>query len=316
MRRSAIAFLFILAAAQAFAQVDQGLLNLVPPGTRILAGIQVTQGKVSPFGQYLLSQAQKQDPNFQKLMDETGFDPRRDLQQVLFATSAPHGTSGAHSRPLILARGVFDPQRVKAAVTAKGGQVETFQGIDILSGKQGESGGIAFLDGTLAVVGDRTVLNTLIQNRNVPTTLDPQLEKRMETVSAGNEAWFASVVPGSDIPANSDLNLNGQQINGAVLQAVLESSGSVHFATDALNINFDALTRSDKDAQSLSDVIRFLAGIAQTQAENQAQLALLLPSLNAMQLTTDGSATHVALSIPEKTAEQLLAQSPIAPHKQ
>jgi hypothetical protein len=310
MRRSAVAFLVIfIAGAQAFAQVDQGLLNLVPPGTRILAGIQVDQGKISPFGQYLLLQAQKQDPHFQKMLDETGFDPRRDLQQVLFATSAQHGTAGTHPRPLVLARGVFDPPRVKAAMTAKGGQVETFQGIDILSGKQGENGGIAFLDGTLAVLGDRTALHALIQNRNVPTTLDPQLEKRMQAVSAGNEAWFASVVPGTDLPAKTDLNVNGQIMNGAVLQAVLASSGGVHFASDALNINFDALTRSDKDAQSLSDVIRFLTGMAQTQAENQAQLALLLPSLNAMQLTTDGSATHVALTIPEKTAEQLLAQS-------
>jgi hypothetical protein len=90
----------------------------------------------------------------------------------------------------------------------------------------------------------------------------------------------------------------------------------VHCASDALNINFDALTRSDKDAQSLSDVIRFLASMAQTQAQDQAQLALLAPSLNAMQLTTDGSAAHLSLSIPEKTAEQLLAQSPSAKHTQ
>ncbi|MGA8598860.1 MAG: hypothetical protein WB676_29425 [Bryobacteraceae bacterium] len=315
MRCSAVVLAATLGAGlQAFAQVDQGLLNLVPAGTRILAGIQVTQGKVSPFGQYLLQQAQKQDPQFQKLLDDTGFDPRSDLQEVLFAANG--GSAGTHSRPLIIARGSFDPQRVKAAVTAKGGQVETFQGVDILSGKQGDNGGVAFLDATLAVLGSRTVLHTLIQNRDTPTTLDPELAKRMEAVSSGNEAWFASIVPGTDIPAKADLNLNGQQINGAVLQGVLESSGGVHFASDALNINFDAVTRSDKDAQSLSDVIRFLAGMAQTQAQDQAQLALLAPSLNAMQLTTDGAATHVSLSIPEKTAEQLLAQSSNAKHGQ
>jgi hypothetical protein len=313
MRRLAVAFLFILAAgALAFAQVDQGLLNLVPPGARILAGIQVEQGKVSPFGQYLLIQAQNRDAHFQELLDETGFDPRRDLQQVLFAG----GAAGPDSRPLILARGVFDPQRVKTAVAAKGGQVETFQGIDILSGKQGENGGIAFLDSTLAILGERTALHTVIQNRNVPTTLNSQLQKLMEAVSTANEAWFASIVPGTDIPAKANLKLDGQQVNGAVLQAVLESSGGVHCASDALNINFDALTRSDKDAQSLSDVIRFFASMAQTQAQDQAQLALLAPSLNAMQLTTNGSAAHLSLSIPEKTAEQLLAQSPSAKHMQ
>jgi hypothetical protein len=313
MRRLAVAFFVLFSAgALAFAQVDQGLLNLVPTSTRILAGIQVDQGKISPFGQYLLLRAQKENPHFQKLLDDTGFDPRRDVQQVLFAG----GAAGPHDQPLILVRGVFDPQRIKAAVTAKGGHVETFQGVDILSGGHADNGCVAFLDGTLAVLGDPAAVHTVIQNRNVPTTLNSQLEKRMEMVSTGNEAWFASIVPGSDIPAKSNLNLNGQQVNGALLQSVLESSGGVHFASDALNINFDALTRSDKDAQSLLDVVRFFASMAQTQAQDQAQVALLAPSLNAMQLTTDGSAAHVSLSVPEKTVEQLIAQSSSAKHTQ
>jgi hypothetical protein len=216
---------------------------------------------------------------------------------------------------LVLARGVFDPKRVEAAVVAKGGQVEAYQGLDIISGKAGNNGGVVFLDRTLALLGDRATLRTVIQNRNVPTTLDANLESRMNAASTSNEAWFASVVPGSDLPARAHLDAGGQNVNGAVLRSVLQSSGGVHFAADALNISFDATTRSQEDAQSLLDVIRFLASMAQTQAQDQAEIALLVPSLNSMQLTAAGSATHVALSIPEKTVEQLLSQSSVR-HRQ
>ena len=316
MRCLAVATALIFGAGTlALAQVDRGLLNLVPPGTRILAGIQVDQGKISPFGQYLLQRAARQDPQLQQLMDATGFDPRRDLEEVLFASTAEHAAEGMHSHGLVLARGVFDTQRVEAAVIAKGGHVEAFQGVDIISGKAGDNGGVVFLDRTLAVLGDRATLRSVIQNRNIPSTLDANLETRMNTASTGNEAWFASVVPGSDLPARAHLDAGGQNVNGAILRSVLQSSGGVHFTEDALNISFDATTRSEKDAQSLLDVIRFFASMAQTQAQDQAEIALLLPSLNSMQLTAAGSATHVALSIPEKTVEQLLAQ-PRVRHRQ
>ena len=315
MRSLALATAVIFGAGTlALAQADRGLLNLVPAGTRVLAGIQVDQGKVSQFGQYLLQRAARQDSHLQQLMDATGFDPRRDLQEILFASAAEH-SGETRSHGLVLARGVFDPQRVKAAVVAKGGRVESYQGFDILSGKQGDDGAMVFLDRTLAVLGDRIAVQKATEHRSVPSTLDPNLESRMNAVSTGNEAWFASIVPGSDLPAHASVDAGGQNINGAVLRSVIQSSGGVHFAADALNIRFDATTRSEKDAQSLADVIRFMASMAQTQAQDRNDIALIAPSLSSMQLTASGSATHVALSIPEKTVEQILSQSSMSHHQ-
>ena len=79
----------LTATSTVFAEIDHGLLNLVPPGTQVLAGFQIEQGKTSALGQYLLLRAGTQGPQFQKLMDATGFDPRRDLQEVLVATPGP-----------------------------------------------------------------------------------------------------------------------------------------------------------------------------------------------------------------------------------
>ena len=62
----------------------------------------------SEFGQYLLSKAQNEDAHFQEMIDATGFDPRRDLQSVLFASGGDSAT-GKPATFAILARGNFDP---------------------------------------------------------------------------------------------------------------------------------------------------------------------------------------------------------------
>src|SRR4051794_7973238 len=102
----------------ASAAIDQGLLALVPESTVLLTGVDADTTKSSEFGQYLLRRINADDPHLQQFMDETGFDPRRDLQTVLFAGFGPH-QGNAHSKFAILARGNFDPSRISATARAK-----------------------------------------------------------------------------------------------------------------------------------------------------------------------------------------------------
>src|SRR5690348_17893197 len=112
MRCFSILGLALLAAAStAFAEIDHGLLNLVPVGTKVLAGFQIEQGKTSALGQYLLQRAGSEEPQFQKLLDATGFDPRRDLQEVLVATQGPQAVQ--NHNVVVLARGTFDVAHIK-----------------------------------------------------------------------------------------------------------------------------------------------------------------------------------------------------------
>lgn len=298
----------LFASSTLFGAVDQGLLDLVPSGTKVVAGLQVDKSKVSPLGQYFLGQMRSDEPGMQTLIDQTGFDPRRDLQEVVIATSGPQ-QNGNHTSFTIITRGTFDPEHIKAAVLSKGGHAMKLNGIDILTGQGDAATAVAVLDPTLAVAGSRATVRSIVLNRNSPSVLDTQLSQDVASASDANEAWFASIVPGSQLPGRASLQSNGQKIDGAVIQSVLQSSGGLHFDGDAVAIRFDAQTRSDKDAQSLSDVFRFFAGMIQMQHENQQDAALLGPALNAMQLTTSGATMHMALSLPEKTVEQLMAQS-------
>jgi hypothetical protein len=311
MRFTSFLLIALLTAGSAIfgADFDRSLLNLVPSGAQVVAGVQIDEGKASAFGQYVLQRSAQDAPDLQKLIDSTGFDPRRDLQQVLLAGWA--GKDPSHHSGLVIARGVFDTARIKQAALAQGGHTEAFQGFDLLSGKNNSSDCFAFLDSTLAVLGDRAAVQSVIMNRNTPTTLDAQLEKRVESVITGNEVWFASVMPGTQLPFAQSHGRDNNQMNAAAIQAIVQSSGGVHFAADAVQVAFDALTRSEKDAQSLTDVVRFFASMIQMQRQNQSQAALLAPVFDQMQLTTGGNTVHIALSVPETTVEQLINE----PHK-
>src|SRR5271165_3660604 len=127
---------------------DPVLMSLVMPDATVIAGIQVDQAKLSPFGQYVLSHMQPDDAGYKSFVQETNFDPKRDLSEVLMTSNV---TSDVSSHWLILARGVFDTRTIAAAVQAKGGSVTQFQGVNIYSGastaKPGEDTVISFLDG-------------------------------------------------------------------------------------------------------------------------------------------------------------------------
>jgi hypothetical protein len=86
---------------------DPQLLNLLMPDAKVIAGVNVEQAKGTQFGQYVLNQIQSQDAEMQKLITLTGFDPRRDVREVLVATD---GTAQSKVG-LGLARGTFDVGR-------------------------------------------------------------------------------------------------------------------------------------------------------------------------------------------------------------
>jgi hypothetical protein len=63
---------------------DPGLVSLAMPDAQFMAGVNVAQAMLSPLGQFLLTQpGQLAEAGLPKLIETTGFDPRRDLREVL-----------------------------------------------------------------------------------------------------------------------------------------------------------------------------------------------------------------------------------------
>src|SRR5262245_12326004 len=113
LRYFAVTFLSALATVASAA--DPQLLKLVMPDAKVVSGIDVNRVKAAPFGQFFLSQL-PHDSGFDQFVALTGFDPRRDVHEVLMASPGdPQRKTG-----LLLVRGNFDTARVMPLVQASG----------------------------------------------------------------------------------------------------------------------------------------------------------------------------------------------------
>lgn len=291
----------VFAISTAAAAVDPALLKLVMPDAKILSGIQVDQAASSPFGQYMLTQMQP-DAGFLKFISSTGFDPARDLHEILAAT--PGDTTGHNA--VILGRGVFRPDQIIAAAIAEGGTVTQYRGFNVLSGGSSDTtGGVTFLDTTTAVIGDLDSVKAAIDRRIAGSSFTGPLAQKAQEVSASNQAWFATLTPLSEF-------LNGKIGNGSLnnmtqsnlLQSVLQASGGVNFGSSSVTIAGDAVTASNQNAQALVDVMKFLASMVQMNSGNDPKVASLA---DAATFTANGAVMHFTMSLPEQQIEQLIA---------
>jgi len=299
--------LLLAGALSAAASVDSGLLSLLPAGARIVGSVDVTRARGSEFGQYLLAKAQSEDAHFQEMIDQTGFDPRRDLQNIVFEASGAPGKSSSFA---ILARGNFDASRIKALAQSKGASIESYQGVDMIvhAEGQGQQTAVGFPEIGVAVMADMATLKQIIDGRASPALLDSELKSKINAIGKSNDAWFVSLVGGSFLANHAGPNAPPQ---AKALQGVVQSSGGVKLGS-MIETTFDALTRSPQDATSLSDVIRFMASMVQMQRQNDPRAGIVASALDGMTLENSGAAVHFAVSMSEKSLEQLAEIGPLA----
>jgi hypothetical protein len=301
----------------AFAAVDPGLLRLVMPDAKVIAGLQVRQTKNSVFGQYVLSHMQIEDAAFKKFIAQTGFDPRRDVTEILMASNWEQSTP--ESRWLVAARGSFNLPQITAAAKANGGAITDFQGVGILTyaeepkpqetkpqeTKPEAGSGIAFFDSSSAVMGDLASVKAAIQRKQSAAAPTGDLLGKVRDLSVKNDFWFVTTVPISEFAgAMPNPNLSGA-MKGDLLAAIHQASGGIRFG-ETVTISGEAVTRSDKDAQALVDVFKFLAGLIQLNSENNKVAGQVSTLLDTMDLKTSGNVMTMSMAIPEQQLEHLM----------
>ncbi len=299
--------LLVAAQATVLAAADPQLLRLVMPDAKVIAGLQVQQTKNSLFGQYVLSHMQLEDAAFKKFIAQTGFDPRRDVTEIVMASNWEQSTP--QSRWLVAARGSFNLPQLTSAAKANGGSITEFQGVGILTyseeAKPEVESGIAFFDSSSAVMGDVASVKAAIERKQANAAPSGNLLDKVRELSAKNDFWFVTVVPISEFAgAMPNPNLSGA-MKGDLLSAIHQASGGIRFG-GTVTIYGEAITRSDKDAQALVDVFRFLGGLIQLNSQNNKVAGQVSTLLDTMDLKTSGNVMTMSLVIPEQQLEQLL----------
>ncbi len=308
MRHIIQTFLVLAASLPAFATVDTGLLALVPSGTKMITGVDVSRAKSSPFGQYMLNKINTENQDFQQMVQQTGFDPRRDVQDFLFVSPGVTGEQ-ADSRFALLVRGNFDQASIRKTLIGKGATAQTYQGVEVLiEGSDHGRTAFAFSDVDIAAMGDLATVRQIIANRANPGVLDPTLQQLVSKAGGNHDAWFASLTSGSFLADNLSREA-GQRVQPEALQSITQASGGMSFG-DVVQLSCDAITRSPKDATSLGDVVRFFASMVQMQRQSDPRAGIVASSFDKMTVTTDGNNVHIGMSIPEKSLEQLAELKP------
>ena len=283
---------------------DPQLLNLVMPDAKVLAGVNVDQAKTSPFGQYVLSQMQSQNQEMQKLEALTGFDPTRDVHELLVATnavSAATADAANNQTGLFLARGNFDAAKITAAATADNGITEAYKGVTIIEDPKATHG-VAFLSATLAVAGDLANVKAAIDRQNGGPSIPAALAVQVNHWSSTEDAWAISTVSPASLHAPAGApNVPG--LNGAgTFQTIQSAAGGVKFGAMVV-VTAQATADNAQDAQQMGDALKMLAMLAQMQAAKDPAAAALAQSL---QITNSGSTLNVSISLPEDQLQQVV----------
>jgi hypothetical protein len=321
LRFNAFILAGVFTVSTAMAAADSSLLGLVMPDAKVVTGIEVNQSQASPFGQYVISQMQL-GANFDKLATAIGFDPRRDLQEIIAAASTVQSPTPnlQEQSGLVLARGVFQPSKITAIASLAGGTVTMYKNFEIIgSANGGKNNGVVFLDNSTVATGDIASLKAVIDRRISGAVFSGPLAQKAYDASNTNDAWFATATPSSFLAGKlPGIGANGPNAGGfnpaTLLQSVVATSGGVKFANSGVTASVEAVTNTNQDAQALADVLRFVTSMVQMNRNNAAggKIASLADSAT---FTASGPVMRLSVSMPEQQLEQLLMPAPAAKAK-
>ena len=291
--------LFSVSAAFAQIRVDPVLARMVPPGTVSLVGARMDQIRLTPIYQKMIAASKL--PEVDRFAKETGFDPRRDVRELLVASNGTEGQS------VVLARGAFG--RITNIA-----QLKTFKH-DIYEIHGDEHAGFCLLDDSTAAAGPLPGLYAALDHWHsgaLPAT--PSLLKRIEQLPAGAQLYAVSE-GGFNIPGAITIRQGSTDF-----AQIFRNVEQVTFSADlraGLDAALEADVKNEEDAKNLGDAARGLIGFARLSVpENHRELLKVWDGFHV-----DQHARHITLTakVPQDLIDQLVSliqSGDIGPPKQ
>lgn len=283
---------------------DPQLLNLVMPDAQVVAGMNITNSEISPLGTFILSHLSN-DAGLQKFIAQTGFDPTKDLTEVL---AASNGNTAAPAS-VVLARGTFDVAKIIAQVgQGSASQASNYGGATLItSTNANDQHALAFIGGSISVLGNVASVKAALDRSSGVNSISPALATQVQTLSTTEDAWSVSLASlGALIPggAGSADGMAGQTLQ--LVKNIQSSSAGLKFGA---NVQFTAQAVADtpQDAASLGDVIKMIASLAAMSAANNTQAAGVAQALQSLQVSTSGATVNLSATLPEAQVEALLS---------
>jgi hypothetical protein len=289
--------------------VDQTLLGMVMPDAKVLAGVNVVSAVNSPFGQYILAQMAPKEQEFQTMATMTGFDPRKDLVELLAATN---GVPGSNSG-VVLAKGTFLVSAITTAATSHGATVEQYNGATIVTDPNSKTpAGIAFLGSSIAVAGPLDQVKAAVDRQSKAAVIDQNLKDQASALSGTQDAWFVSLIgpPPLQLPTGKG-GTPVTPIPTNALQQIVGGSAGVKFGANVV-VTAQATADNATDATNIAGMLQFLQNMAKMQADKNPQAAELA---NALTVSATGNTINATFTISQDQIQKLTAPHPAAARK-
>ena len=229
-------------------------------------------------------------------MTLTGFDPRRDVTELLVASDGVPGSKTG----LALGRGNFDAAKIAAAATLQGVVTEFYNGVTILEEPKKQEAGMAFLDAATVAAGDIASGKGAIDRLRIPQSLPAAVAVKVNQWS-NLDAWGITTVPPASLaPAAKAGAANNPMLNAG--QNVQSAAGGVKFGTLVV-FSGEAECDTAQNATSIGDVAKLLINLAQMQAGQDPNAATLIKSVS---VTASGNVVKISASLPQDVFQQML----------
>lgn len=313
------ALLAILLSASAAFAADAALLNLLMPEARMVAGIDVERARDSFVGRKIMEQIDaKGADDLSKFAAMTGFDPRRDLREIVIATP---DANTKNPPALIVVRGTFDMGRINGFLKTTGlAPVESLNGVDVYTKVDGkEEMGFAFLDGSTAVAGNKNVVRAAVQRRSARgAAMTAETLAKVRSMSQANDIWMVTSIPVAElsnaIPGGAAAGPAPGMMSGDAFKGIEQAAMGIRFGAATMDLTAETVSRTEKDATSMADIVRFLATMVQMNRD-KPEVKGLATALDAMKLTTDAKTTRLTISLPVAEMEKMMQGATKGPAK-
>jgi hypothetical protein len=211
---------------------DDRLAAFIPADTVVLAGVRLDELKKTSLYQEVL--------RLLGSVEREGFDPRRDIQELLIASDG--------NNTVAMARGRF--QRDELA------RMEQFQhqGVTLYGD---ERGAVAVMDDATAVAGTTPAVRAAIDQQKSGRRAAADLLAKARTLPTPNQVWMVSKGSASFLRAP-------RMQSGELIQKMLNSLSDVTFFADfrdGIYANASARAANAADAKFIGDTVRGLVGL-------------------------------------------------------
>ena len=273
--------------------VDKIFRPLIRPETNVLAGVSVEKLRATPL--YQRHEKALDFPLFDASVQRLGFDPRRDITELVFASDDRIGA--------LMARGRFQPKQIEAKLQASGAQRRLYKKFTLLGDDRNS---LVFLKGGVLLAGSSEAVRSELDFEDSGTGEVPEeLQERLRTLPKEDQVWIVSRkgLPFAETPMRSEV-----QSALANIVAFIRGTTAGLAVDSGAHLQADFTCISAEGAQRVHDAIR--GGIGLLRLSTKDNETDLLKLYDAIKVDQDQNLVRVRADLSGDVADRFLNMLP------